>query len=115
MRSASAQPFADERFVTVAFIACLNHLPERRDALREARRVLKPGGRVVATMIGRVIGWVGHKIWWYSEDKHRAMDPGERWGLSSAELRGMIEDAGLRIERTESFVYGLNILYVAVK
>ena len=64
-------PFADRSFDTVTFVACLNHIPYRDEALAEAVRVLRPGGRVVATMIGRWLGLVGHKIWWYSEEKHR--------------------------------------------
>ncbi len=115
VRSSAELPFRDASFDTVSFLACLNHIPERREALREARRVLKPGGRVVLTMIGRFIGWFGHKIWWYSEDKHREVDPGERWGLSSSELKELLREADLRLTTTRSFAYGLNNLYIAAK
>jgi SAM-dependent methyltransferase len=110
----SAQlPFAEREFDTVAFVACLNHIPERQAALSEARRVLRPGGRVVLTMIGPVVGYVGHKLWWYSEDKHREMHADERWGLSSATLHRQLASAGLALREERSFVYGLNHLYVA--
>jgi SAM-dependent methyltransferase len=108
-------PFDDRSFDTVCFVACLNHIPERVAALREARRVLRPGGRLVATMIGRVVGAVGHMIWWYGEDRHREMHPGERWGLTRAEMLALFEGAGLQITKTVNFVYGLNTLYVAVR
>jgi ubiquinone/menaquinone biosynthesis C-methylase UbiE len=111
--SSAAMPFGDGEFDTVAFVACLNHIPERAEALREAHRVLRPGGRLVATMIGRFVGLVGHTIWWYSEDKHRDLDEHERWGLSGAEMRRLVGDAGFRLEKTDRFLFGLNTLYVA--
>jgi len=62
IESSARLPFADESFDRVTFIACLNHIPERAAALREAHRVLRPGGRVILTMIGRFLGEVGHRI-----------------------------------------------------
>src|SRR5215813_962502 len=70
-------PFAAAEFDTVTFVACLNHIPYRAEALLEARRVLKPGGRVIVTMIGPWVGGIGHKLWWYSEEKHRDVDDRE--------------------------------------
>ena len=105
-------PFPDASFDTVAYIACLNHIPERAEALVEARRVLRPGGRVVATMIGRLIGKVGHALWWYSEDKHREVDEHEEMGLDDAEMRALFERAGYLLAEHRTFVYGLNHLYV---
>jgi len=67
-------PFNGNHFNTVSFVACINHIPERQEALQEAMRVLKPGGQVVITMINRTLGEIGHNIWWYSEDKHREVD-----------------------------------------
>jgi SAM-dependent methyltransferase len=45
---ACALPFADESFDVVAFSSVLHHIPDVPAALREARRVLRPGGRVFA-------------------------------------------------------------------
>jgi len=112
--SAAVLPFPAASFDTVSFVACLNHIPERREALGEARRVLRPGGRVVVTMIGRLVGGVGHRLWWYSEDKHRDVDEHELMGMDPDEVRGLLGAAGLRIAHERSFVYGLNRLYVAV-
>ncbi len=105
-------PFADASFDTVCYIACLNHIPERAEALVEARRVLRPGGRVIVTMIGRTIGRVGHALWWYSEDKHREVDEHEEMGLDDDELIALFERAGFRLARLRRFVYRLNRLYV---
>ncbi len=109
----SRLPFPDASFDTVSFIACINHIPERAAALREAHRVLRPGGRLVLTMIGRVIGIVGHALWWYSEDKHREVAEGEVMGMDPAEIKGLLSNAGFDPPREQTFLYGLNTLYVA--
>lgn len=106
-------PFPDQSFDTVSFVACLNHIPERREAMAEAMRVLRPGGRVVVTMIGRLVGNVGHAIWWYSEDKHREVQQGEVMGMDPSEVRRLIAEAGFRDLEERTFVYGLNYLFVA--
>lgn len=110
-------PFSDESFDTVTFLACLNHIPERVEALREARRVLAPGGRVIATMIDPILSWLGHRwLWWHSEEKHRGgMRTGEVYGYWPREMRQLLSSAGFEMAHYERFVYGLNHLYVAVK
>jgi SAM-dependent methyltransferase len=105
--------FDDQSFDTITFVACLNHIPYRDAALREARRLIKPDGRLIITMINPVFGDVGHRIWWYSEDKHRGgMLPGEQGGLWTSTIVRLCEAAGFSLERHERFVYGLNNLYL---
>ncbi len=108
-------PFEDGSFDTVCFIACLNHIPERAGALKEAHRVLKPGGTVVATMIGRLIGGIGHAIWWYSEDKHRDIAEGEVMGIDSGNMLDLFHQAGFENVSVKRFVYGMNYLFVATR
>jgi ubiquinone/menaquinone biosynthesis C-methylase UbiE len=108
-------PFESGSFDTVCFIACINHIPERIGALKEAYRVLKPGGQVVATMIGRLIGDVGHAIWWYSEDKHRDIAEGEVMGIDSTEMLRLFDQAGFGQVSIKRFVYGMNYLYLAAR
>ncbi len=111
--SADRLPFPDASFDTVTFVACLNHIVERAGALAEAHRLLRPGGQVVLTMIGRFLGELGHRLWWYSEDKHRDEVEGETGGLDPAEMITLLHEAGFVNQRQSSFVYGLNRLYIA--
>ncbi|MGW0840679.1 class I SAM-dependent methyltransferase [Streptomyces sp. NPDC002787] len=56
---ARALPAEDAAYDVVLFLGPLYHLPERRDrvrALAEARRVVRPGGVVVAATINRFAG-----------------------------------------------------------
>src|SRR6266487_686101 len=109
----SKLPFVDSEFDTVTFIACLNHIPYRQAVLNEVRRVLKPDGRLIITMINPILGDIGHAVWWYSEDKHRGgMKEGEVGGLWKHEIVRMCEDAGFRLKLHRRFVYAMNNLYV---
>jgi SAM-dependent methyltransferase len=113
--SSTHLPFPDESFDTVVFLACINHIPERDEALREAGRVLRRDGRLVVSMIGPIIGTIGHAIWFYSEDKHRDVHEDEKMGMSSREIRRLIANAGFVLEEEHPFVYRLNRLYIARK
>lgn len=56
MGDARALPFADEAFDAVLLLGPLYHLPQaedRRRSLDEARRVLRPGGRLLSEVITR--------------------------------------------------------------
>jgi SAM-dependent methyltransferase len=54
-RAADAQflPFADGEFDAVIADHMLYHVPDRKKALGEFRRVLRPGGRLFASTVGR--------------------------------------------------------------
>ena len=49
--SAEKMPFADSEFEVVLFIVSLQFVENYRQALAEARRVLRPGGRVIAMLL----------------------------------------------------------------
>jgi SAM-dependent methyltransferase len=48
---ASRLPFADEQFQTVLAVSVMEHLPQPARVLAEVFRVLRPGGRFVATIV----------------------------------------------------------------
>ncbi len=108
-------PFPDASFETVAFVACLNHIPYRDEVLIEAKRLLRPGGRVVLTMIGRWLGDIGHKIWWYSEDKHREVADGELMGMDPELMLRLLCEAGFADLVHRPFFYRMNHLFLATK
>jgi len=111
---AGALPFASAAFDTVTFVANLNHIPDRVAVLREARRVLVDDGRLLATMIDPVLGWLGHRIfWWHDQDHHeRGMADGERYGLWPSGVVATASAAGFVLVERHTFVYGLNRLFV---
>ena len=116
VKNTSQLPFEGATFDTVTFVASLNHIPYRQAVLREASRVLKPGGKLVITMINPFLGKLGHMLWWYSEDKQRGgMKPGEVGGLSKSDILQLCHFAGFHFKQHRTFLYGLNNLYIFEK
>jgi SAM-dependent methyltransferase len=108
-------PFENESFDTITFIACLNHIPNRKEVIMEARRLLKSTGKVIITMIDPILGNIGHAIWWYSEDKKRGgMKKGEVGGMWTSQIVGVCQQAGLELMQHGRFESGLNHLYVFI-
>ncbi len=88
-------PFAKASVDTVAFSSVLHHIPEFALALREARRVLRPGGAVFAfdpNLLHPAMALFRHP----KSPLYRAegVSPNER-PLTPGELRRAFEDAGL--------------------
>ena len=50
---AEALPFRSERFELVLMVLVLMHIPEARQALQEAHRVTRPGGRILVSVGNR--------------------------------------------------------------
>jgi ubiquinone/menaquinone biosynthesis C-methylase UbiE len=117
VEDASRLPYPDESFDTVTIVAALNHMPNRSAVLAEARRLLRPGGRIVVTMIPPGISRLWHKLRERSDtDQHeRGMQEGELYGMTADELRQALEAASFRVVREERFMLGVNRLTVAEK
>ena len=112
---AARLPFRDESFDTVSVLAALNHIPNREDALRAVKQVLRPGGRFLATMIAPWTGRVAHLLFRQDEDRRGGMLPGEVDGIPPAEMRVLLKRAGFHLECEIPFQLGLNRLYVTRK
>ncbi len=64
---AEALPFPDASFNIVLFHEVLEHVLDDRQAVREAWRVLVPGGRVVIFVPNRLYPFETHGIYWRGE------------------------------------------------
>ncbi len=114
IQNSAKLPFEDCSFDTITYIACINHIPERLESLQEIRRLLRPDGKVIVTMIGKIIGKIGHALWWYSEDKHRDVDEHEEMGMDESDIIKLFTQAGYVLEKHEKFAYGLNSIYTFI-
>lgn len=118
VKDAAKLPFKDGEFETVSFLACLNHIPNRADALKEAYRVTKPGGRVLVTMIPPTMGRFIHWLRFRNDPDHQDRDidhDHELLGMHSTHVRSLMKDAGFEDIARHRFVYGINSLYVGEK
>lgn len=113
VKNTARLPFKNSSFDTITFIACLNHIPNRLEVLNEARRLLKPDGKIIITMINPILGNIGHAIWWYSEDKQRGgMKAGELGGMWTKDIVILLSKASFRLVTHYKFQLGLNHVYV---
>jgi SAM-dependent methyltransferase len=80
-----ALPFGDGLFDAAMFVAALHHVPDPLRALQEARRVLRPGGRIFALEPSSIRSWrhsarpvpgMAHEFavsaWWLASQMRRA-------------------------------------------
>lgn len=110
----SCLPFDDDTFDTVTFIACLNHIPKRADVLREARRVLKPGGKIVITMIPPGISRAWHFLRrpWERDQCERGMKEGEEYGFQRRQVTKLLEESGFEVDMQYPFMLFINSVTV---
>jgi SAM-dependent methyltransferase len=106
--------FESESFDTITIVAALNHIPNRAAVLEECRRVLRPGGRVVITMLtprtSRIWHWI--RAPWDADQRDRGMQPGEVFGFTSAQLVELFTSAGFTLLLRQRFMLGLNQVFV---
>lgn len=111
-------PFKESEFDRVFLIACLNHIPEREKVLKEAFRVLKPGGMVILTMTGPRIGFLLHKIGIFfreQDQRERGMKDGEVYGMTQKEVDDLLIQAGFKEISHKKFELGLNTIFSGKK
>jgi ubiquinone/menaquinone biosynthesis C-methylase UbiE len=115
IEDAAHLPFDDGSFETVSFLACLNHIPNREEAMREAVRVLAPDGQVLVTMIPPRLGVFIHWLRERNDPDHRQRHidhQHELMGMSSSEVRTILHSAGLRRVRRKPFCLATNSLFI---
>lgn len=91
---ALALPFADGTFDRIIASEVLEHVTDDQQALREAWRVLKPGGTLAAT----VPAWLPEQICWALSEEYHApfVEGGHVRIYTEARLRARMRAAGLR-------------------
>ncbi|MBN1346277.1 MAG: class I SAM-dependent methyltransferase [Phycisphaerae bacterium] len=109
-------PLPDASFDTVTMVAVLNHIPQREVVLTECARVLRPGGKIVITMLSPLIGTIRHKMARWDRDQHeREMADGEAYGMTRAHVEELLGRTGFARVAHRRFLLGLNQLFVGTK
>ncbi len=79
-------PLAPGRFDLITVMDVLEHLPDDEAAMREFFRVLKPGGRVIATVPAYQHLWSEHDIALMHHRRYVRQQLGERFGRAGFRL-----------------------------
>lgn len=114
--SADNVPFPNNTFNTIVMLACLNHITKRDEAIKEAHRVLQENGKIIITMINPIIGFIVHRLCaWFDYDHVRGMHQDEKMGLKNSYIMHLLTHNGFTTIQKNSFLYGLNTVFVAKK
>ncbi|MGH2592049.1 MAG: class I SAM-dependent methyltransferase [Anaerolineae bacterium] len=108
-------PFPDGSFDTVTIVAALNHISNRTEALPAIRRVLRPGGQLIVTMIGPKTGVLAHIAFVRDERTRGSMQPGEKLGMTRREVVSLLDESGFSVVQDIPFQFGLNRVYIATQ
>ena len=114
VRDSAELPCDSQSFDTITVLAALNHIPNREDVLDECRRVLRPDGQVLVTMLTPMISRLWHWLRspWDVDQRERGMKEGEVYGFTPAEVIQLFHDHGFRFSSQRRFMLGFNRLSV---
>lgn len=89
-------PYPDQSFDHVVCLGTLLYVRDPAQSLREMRRVIKPGGRLVVRTVNRLNG--------VSRRTGKPVDPASKHLFDMDELTAAVEAAGFRV--TDRYAYG---------
>ncbi len=107
-------PFPDSHFDAIACMGAINHIPDRVPVLKEAARVLKPGGQLVVTVLPPRLSGLWHRLRspWDADQNERGMKPGEVYGFTHRDFLALVDQGGLEVVAMRRFMLGINRLYL---
>lgn len=110
-------PFNNESFDTITIVGALNHIPKKKEVLREMHRVLKTDGQLIITMIPPMISKIWHffRFPWDRDQKERGMKKGEVYGMTREETKNILVETGYKVMKEKSFMLYVNRLTIARK
>jgi len=127
---AMALPFPDASFDTAGIAFGIRNMPDRPGALREALRILVPGGRIVILemhfpdmkifrdfyefYLGRVLPRIARSFSRNPEAYHYLADSIMHFPAPKGFIR-ILEEAGFSHVRCHALTFGITCLYTAVK
>lgn len=114
VHDSAALSWESQSFDTITIIAALNHMPNRKAVLEECRRVLRPDGRVIVTMLTPRTSQIWHwlRAPWDADQLERGMKPGEVYGFTPAEVVRLFASCGFTLSSQSRFMLGFNRVYV---
>jgi ubiquinone/menaquinone biosynthesis C-methylase UbiE len=100
--SAESVPYDPETFSVVLAVTIFCFVSDALKAMREAHRVLCPGGMLITGELGRYSSWaVGRRVrGWFGSSRWRGA---HFWTLG--ELRQLLQQAGFRVTASRACVY----------
>ncbi len=102
-----ASTFPDDHFDVVFSDAVIQYLPDYRRAIREMRRITKPGGRIVIVAVNF---WNFHTLYkWLLALTGKEYQYGYEKSFSKWELTKVMEKEGIRVIATDGFYVGYGI------
>jgi SAM-dependent methyltransferase len=114
VNNSASLDYDSHSFDTVTIVAALNHIPNREAVLHECRRLLRPDGRVVITMLTPVTSRIWHwlRAPWDADQRERGMRPGEVYGFTAGEVVSLFSRCGFVLSSQTRFMLGFNRVYV---
>lgn len=97
-------PFEKNKFDTVLILDVLEHISNRVGVLKEIKRVLKPGGKVLITGPGLQFIWSKHDT-----------EQGHLIRFTRHQLRKLAKDAGLQVEKIGYFNFLLSLPIILIR